>query len=244
MSQHATPHLNAARRRARKRVLARRDGRRCTYCRAPFAADLRNATFDHVVPLSLFRTWSAAHLVLACRSCNTAKGSRLPLSFALLLCAQSADREHPTRAREQRAGAVFTPVWPLLARLAYARQSADRSADCAPERGERSTPDQPIPFTSTPDRPKGNAVPNSKEPTTPVCRGCGDEAVNRPPKAWRSVDYPRPDWSHADGTPLCPIPDPNRPDWWGPYGTKPVWRPSAPDRSGRLKPSTEEGAAA
>lgn len=107
------PHLNAARRRGRKRTLARRDGRHCTYCRMPFTADLRNATLDHVIPISLFRTWSAGNLVLACRPCNTAKADRLPLSIALLLCAQSADRErpahdreHPTEGREHSTDAV------------------------------------------------------------------------------------------------------------------------------------------
>ncbi|MFK0289337.1 HNH endonuclease [Streptomyces sp. NPDC090442] len=86
------PHLNAARRRARKRALARRDGRHCTYCGALFAADLRDASIDHVVPISLFRTWRTENLVLACRPCNEAKADRLPLSIALLLCAQWAGR--------------------------------------------------------------------------------------------------------------------------------------------------------
>ncbi|WP_078872307.1 HNH endonuclease [Streptomyces sp. NRRL S-337] len=188
------PHLNAARRRARKRTLARRDGALCTYCRIPFT-DLRQATMDHVVPLSLYRTWRAADLVLACRPCNTAKSNRLPLLMALLLCATvdrdaevtqvssqmppvatpvvttvtprcvtllrelpAGVREHLTRRREHSAdgvhgrpigavheqpigavrehsrehvhgsiGEAFTPDWALLARLAHARQTADRS---------------------------------------------------------------------------------------------------------------------
>ncbi|MGW2588285.1 HNH endonuclease, partial [Streptomyces virginiae] len=76
--------LSARRRRARKYQLAIRDGAHCTYCRAPFT-DLRNATLDHVVPIRLFRTWSAAHLVLACPPCNHAKADRLPLLISLLL---------------------------------------------------------------------------------------------------------------------------------------------------------------
>ncbi|TSB24028.1 HNH endonuclease [Streptomyces benahoarensis] len=95
------PHLNAARRRARKRFLARRDGRRCTYCRVPFAKDLRDASLDHVVPISLLQTWSSGHLVLACRPCNTAKGNTLPLSVALLLCAYWPTGEHPTACSER-----------------------------------------------------------------------------------------------------------------------------------------------
>ncbi|GGU55831.1 HNH endonuclease [Streptomyces cavourensis] len=77
-------HLNAPRRRQRKRQLAARDGARCAYCRRSFAS-LREATLDHVVPVSLLRTWSAGALVLACRPCNQTKADRLPLSMALLI---------------------------------------------------------------------------------------------------------------------------------------------------------------
>ncbi|MFB7431996.1 HNH endonuclease [Streptomyces microflavus] len=76
--------LNSTRRRARKHQLALRDGQRCAYCALPFAS-LREATLDHVVPVSLLRTWSAGALVLACRPCNHAKADRLPLSLALLI---------------------------------------------------------------------------------------------------------------------------------------------------------------
>ncbi|MFC9611798.1 HNH endonuclease [Streptomyces sp. NPDC056938] len=85
MSNHRPPHLNSHRRRARKERLAARDGRQCYYCQRPFP-ELRQATIDHIVPVSLWRTWSASALVLACRSCNDAKADRLPLSLALLLC--------------------------------------------------------------------------------------------------------------------------------------------------------------
>ncbi|MFB6837089.1 HNH endonuclease [Streptomyces sp. NPDC056361] len=84
MSLHASPRLNAARRRSRKAQLAARDGWRCAYCRHRFK-DLREATMDHVVPISLYRTWSANALVLACQPCNHAKADRLFLSIALLL---------------------------------------------------------------------------------------------------------------------------------------------------------------
>lgn len=179
---HHSPHLNAARRRARKRTLARRDGQHCTYCRIPFA-DLRQATIDHVVPISLFRTWRVEHTVLACRPCNSVKANRLPLSMALLLglstvhehpaapvhetaapvhepavpvhepavpvhehpavpVHETADgpvREHPAVPVHERLGehvgrqvpGPLVPDWPLLARLAYACQSADRSARLA-----------------------------------------------------------------------------------------------------------------
>ena len=98
MSHHATPHLNAARRRARKRTLAARDGAWCTYCGLVFT-DLQEATIDHVVPISLFYTWAAEHLVLACRPCNVAKANRLPLLMALLLTTSqpTGGQEHATR---------------------------------------------------------------------------------------------------------------------------------------------------
>ncbi|MET9292441.1 HNH endonuclease [Streptomyces sp. NPDC003077] len=98
MSRH---HVGAgARRRTRKHSLVRRDGLRCAYCRRSFL-DLHDATIDHVVPLSLFRTWATEHLVLACASCNVRKADRLPLSMALLLC-WTTTREHPQAStREQ-----------------------------------------------------------------------------------------------------------------------------------------------
>ncbi|MEF9913299.1 MULTISPECIES: HNH endonuclease [unclassified Streptomyces] len=155
--------LNAARRRARKEQLARRHGRRCTYCRRPFAT-LREATLDHVVPHSLFRTWSVVHLVLACRPCNHAKADRLPLSLALLIVWTygpdlrddprhtprhtaptnepfTADR--PVFTKPDRSGdrgplrlAPGDVQWLLLARLVHARSVADQST---PEQAKRRT---------------------------------------------------------------------------------------------------------
>ncbi|CAM5412892.1 HNH endonuclease [Streptomyces atroolivaceus] len=116
----STRHLTASRRRLRKEQLARRHGARCTYCLRPFAS-LREATLDHVVPVSLFRTWAVVHLMLACRACNHAKADRLPLSMALLLAwSTSSDGPtvHPVEEVEERAarpvftapGDVFTPI--------------------------------------------------------------------------------------------------------------------------------------
>lgn len=96
-------HLTASRRRTRKEQLARRHGQRCTYCRRPFAT-LREATLDHIVPVSLFRTWSVVHLTLACVDCNHAKADRLPLSIALLL--------GWTYGPDQRDETRHTPVTP------------------------------------------------------------------------------------------------------------------------------------
>ncbi|MGW1358470.1 HNH endonuclease [Streptomyces chartreusis] len=110
---HRPPHLNAHRRRARKQRLAARDGAQCYYCRHPFR-ELREATVDHIAPVSLWRSWSVSSLVLACRPCNDAKADRFPLSLALVLLAWA----DPTRP-------IVRPVdWPLLARLAAVHESA------------------------------------------------------------------------------------------------------------------------
>ncbi|GAA0668628.1 hypothetical protein GCM10009535_55660 [Streptomyces thermocarboxydovorans] len=130
MSLHDKPHLNSKRRRNRKAQLAARDGQRCAYCRLPFT-DLRDATLDHVVPIRLFFTWSADHLVLACRPCNNTKADRLPLSIALLI-AWSAN---PSRA------AVGPIDWQLLARLAHANQSTFEAVWSPDPIACRSTPD-------------------------------------------------------------------------------------------------------
>ncbi|WP_369016006.1 HNH endonuclease [Streptomyces sp. DSM 40907] len=151
-----THQLSARRRRARKFQLAARDGARCAYCRTPFT-DLRHATLDHVVPIRLFRTWSAAHLVLACRTCNHAKADCFPLMMALLLLGSVAGVDGPAvhpastldRSTAPAGGSpliesggrvvdrvdvhAFTEAFTavdvrLLARLAYARQSADRTS--------------------------------------------------------------------------------------------------------------------
>ncbi|AYG82337.1 hypothetical protein DWB77_04509 [Streptomyces hundungensis] len=89
---------------------------RCTYCRRSFAS-LREATLDHVAPLSLLRTWSARNLVLACRPCNTRKADRLPLSLALLLLWSTDPTQPPTRlaaADREALTCVTTLVTPRL----------------------------------------------------------------------------------------------------------------------------------
>ncbi|MFE6678065.1 HNH endonuclease [Streptomyces sp. NPDC057729] len=91
--------LTATRRRALKAQLARRRGWRCTYCRGPFTT-LREATIDHIVPVSLYRTWAAVNLTLACWSCNHAKADRLPLSMALLLAWSAAPGYQVERVEE------------------------------------------------------------------------------------------------------------------------------------------------
>ncbi|MFI9211542.1 HNH endonuclease [Streptomyces sp. NPDC053253] len=143
MSLHASPRLNSARRRSRKAQLAARDGWRCVYCRHRFR-DLREATMDHVVPISLYRTWSANALVLACQPCNHVKADRLFLSLALLLVwsidpvftgVQSTgdptdrvpagpDRSADSKSIELGPDGVD---WLMLARIVHARSLAARS---------------------------------------------------------------------------------------------------------------------
>nr|WP_202527731.1 HNH endonuclease [Streptomyces sp. SID5770] len=146
---HASPRLNAARRRSRKAQLAARDGWRCAYCRHPFK-DLREATMDHVVPISLYRTWSANALVLACQPCNHIKADRLFLSLALLLVWSTnpaftgvqptdapTDRMSPTPDSEPIRFGPDRVDWLMLARIVYARSSAARST---PEQAKRREP--------------------------------------------------------------------------------------------------------
>lgn len=131
-----TPKLTGVRlKNYRKAKLMRRDGKRCAYCYRPFTRRVVDATVDHVVPRSLFRTNALAHVVLACQPCNHAKADRLPLTIALILCA-NADRSRPTvnpvSARAHDAHSVLTgpltmPGWLMLARIAAAHEVAARS---------------------------------------------------------------------------------------------------------------------
>ncbi|MFF3059394.1 HNH endonuclease [Streptomyces sp. NPDC057909] len=141
--------LAASRRRLRKEQLAQRHGARCTYCLRPFTS-LGEATLDHVVPHSLFPTWSVVHLMLACEPCNHAKADRLPLSMALLLIwTQGSDqRDDQRHARRHTQRTVDRPLftdpdrptrsgptrlapddvnWLLLARIVHARSSTEQS---------------------------------------------------------------------------------------------------------------------
>ncbi|RXS84585.1 HNH endonuclease [Streptomyces sp. TM32] len=138
MSQRP-PHLNAHRRRARKQQLAARDGRQCYYCRRPFR-ELREASADHIAPVSLWRSWSVSSLVLACRPCNEAKADRFPLSLALVLLAW-ADPTAP----------IVRPVdWPLLARIAAAHHTALTSVTPRVTPGVTPRPVDPTGERSTP----------------------------------------------------------------------------------------------
>ncbi|WP_062207534.1 HNH endonuclease [Streptomyces sp. NBRC 109706] len=100
-------HLNGATTRARKQVLAARDGARCAYCLVPFTS-LTEATLEHIAPFSLFPTWRAVHLVLACRPCNDRKANHLSLLLALTLLA--TERTPHGAAMNTTTDAVNTTV--------------------------------------------------------------------------------------------------------------------------------------
>ena len=60
-----------------------RDGNACTYCRDRFVHLW--STLDHVIPLSAGGSWDLGNLVLACRPCNSLKGSLTAREFRTFL---------------------------------------------------------------------------------------------------------------------------------------------------------------
>lgn len=68
---------NAAQRQRLRRLVAERDGWHCCYCGTPLGSKQGHtpATLDHVVPQSKGGTWSVSNLVLACRHCNSERGT-------------------------------------------------------------------------------------------------------------------------------------------------------------------------
>jgi 5-methylcytosine-specific restriction endonuclease McrA len=51
---------------------------RCAYCKKPFTKKKRQPTIDHIDALSQGGIHSAQNFVLACRACNSRKGTRKP----------------------------------------------------------------------------------------------------------------------------------------------------------------------
>ncbi|MFF9861101.1 HNH endonuclease [Streptomyces tendae] len=78
---------STAQRKKYRAKIAERDGRACLYCAHPFADDLTDATLDHYVPWTLWRSNRVINLVLACERCNLAKADALPLPLVWLLLA-------------------------------------------------------------------------------------------------------------------------------------------------------------
>ncbi|NEC85222.1 HNH endonuclease [Streptomyces sp. SID12501] len=158
---HGRP-LNSTRRRVRKEQLARRHGRRCAYCRRPFAT-LREATLDHIAPQSLWRTWSVTALMLACGDCNQAKADRLPLSLALFLL----------RWADPTAPVVGPDLWPVLARLAAANQPTYAAVWSPDPIDRRSTPDLR-------DEPRHTRRHSAVRGARPACRTADRRPSIRP----------------------------------------------------------------
>lgn len=50
------------------------------------------------------------------------------------------------------------------------------------------------------------ALEDVREPEEHFCPECGEQARHQPPSEWTEANGPRPDFSHLDGEPLCPIP--------------------------------------
>jgi hypothetical protein len=56
-------------------------------------------------------------------------------------------------------------------------------------------------------RSRANGGPGDGQTITPSlwCPECGERAVARPPTRWTDANGPRPEHSHRDGEPLCPV---------------------------------------
>lgn len=102
MSCHKRP--SGRRRRELCAAVAKRDGTRCLYCGQDFGPELAGATLDHLFPVCRFRYNQPPNLVLACASCNNAKGDTDPHVFLGIGIAALARR---CGYREQDVAAVL-----------------------------------------------------------------------------------------------------------------------------------------
>lgn len=91
-------YTNDDQRRAFMELLAGRDGNHCFYCRTDFHQHLskrqrrripvacrRIRTLDHLIPHQILPQGSPANYVLACSTCNSAKGNKVPTVLAVFL---------------------------------------------------------------------------------------------------------------------------------------------------------------
>jgi hypothetical protein len=76
----------------KREALYKRDSFTCVYCgKSLFDHEGLVLTLDHVVPQELGGTNDASNLVTACKSCNSAKGSKNLRSFLAFLSGQGVD---------------------------------------------------------------------------------------------------------------------------------------------------------
>lgn len=71
-------------RKEKRRAIYLRDGLRCSYCGRGIEDDIQ-LTLDHLLPQELGGSNSAENLVTACKSCNSAKGSKSLGKFIVYL---------------------------------------------------------------------------------------------------------------------------------------------------------------
>jgi len=60
----------------KRRAIYLRDKLTCTYCGRDLMGDMKNTTLDHVTPQEFGGTNHESNLVLACKTCNSVKGSK------------------------------------------------------------------------------------------------------------------------------------------------------------------------
>ncbi|SRR5229473_800563 len=140
-----------------------RDGDWCRYCGHKVNWNDRRgtygATYDHVTPGLLA---GAENLVVACRSCNSAKRDRTPGEAGMTLLnprTQIRPRSDPDRTRV-RSGSDLTPSPSLRSGRARARAARD---------GADARPPPPPAEDMHPYKPDGNGT----------CESCGLPETNR-----------------------------------------------------------------
>lgn len=55
--------------------------RRCYYCQTPLT--LKEATLDHIVPISCGGKTQKGNIAISCKSCNTEKKARTPVEWLI-----------------------------------------------------------------------------------------------------------------------------------------------------------------
>ncbi|MGA5339013.1 HNH endonuclease [Streptomyces griseoincarnatus] len=111
-ARHRVGHMRGAKGRRKRIRIARGQGNRCFYCRTPFRDAATEGTFDHYLPYTLWPRNVVYNLVIACQTCNEAKGDTLPLGLLLLLRPWLAVTPLGTQASTTGRTTTGTPVTP------------------------------------------------------------------------------------------------------------------------------------